>query len=560
MSFYSKSNPMFRSIFSETIFENKYAHKDCETWAKLAHTLVTDVCSDYLNSEELVELTGYIRDMKFIPGGRYLYYAGRNRKFFNNCYIFISQEDSRENWAELSWKVESSLMTGGGIGNNYSIYRAEGAAIKGSGGVASGPISKMEMTNEIGRKVMQGGSRRSALYASLIWEHPDINKFLHCKDWASMEVKGTNGLTIADLKEADFNYPAPLDMTNISVNYNTNWLETYIASGAPGFVFIENVRQALKTGEPGFSFNFYAKEKETGRNACTEVTSEDDCDVCNLGSINMGRIESIKEYKKVVHLATKFLMCGLKIAEMPFDKIDIIRKKNSRIGLGLMGVHEWLIKRNYRYEMNHELRSWMEIYEYESDSVADSFSIYMRINRPAGVRAIAPTGTIAILAGTTSGIEPLFALAYIRRYLIGKIWHYQYVIDNVAAELIDIYQVDPDSIESAIDLAVDPERRIRFQADIQDYVDMGISSTINMSSWGTEHNNENTVESFAKILATYAHRLRGFTCYPDGARSGQPLTPILYSEAKKNLGAEFKEHIEIHDLCDITGKGGSCGV
>lgn len=560
MSFYSEANPMFRSTFSETIFENKYAHKDCETWAKLAHTLVMDVCFDYLNSEELIELTGYIRDMKFIPGGRYLYYAGRDRKFFNNCYIFISQEDTREDWADLSWKVESSLMTGGGIGDDYSIYRAEGTPIRGSGGTASGPISKMEMINEIGRKVIQGGSRRSALYASLVWEHSDINKFLHCKDWASMEVKGTNGLTIADLKEADFNYPAPLDMTNISVNYNTNWLEMYTASGTPGFVFLNNVKQALKTGEPGFSFNFYAKEKETGRNACTEVTSEDDCDVCNLGSINMGRVESIEEYKKVIHLATKFLMCGLKTAEMPFDRIDTIRKKNSRIGVGLMGVHEWLIKRGYKYEMNSELRSWMEIYESESDSVADSFSVYMDINRPVGVRAIAPTGTIAILAGTTSGIEPLFALAYIRRYLVGKNWHHQYVIDNVAKELIDIYKVDPSSIESAIDLAVDPERRIKFQADIQDYVDMGISSTINMPAWGTEHNNKDKVEEFAKILATYAHRLRGFTCYPDGARGGQPLTPVSYSEAKRNLGAEFKGHIETHDLCDITGKGGSCGI
>jgi len=560
MSFHSEANPMFRSTFSETIFENKYTHEGCETWAKLAHTLVMDVCFNYLTSEELIDLTEYIRDMKFIPGGRYLYYAGRNRKFFNNCYIFISQEDSRENWADLSWKAESSLMTGGGIGNDYSIYRAEGEHIQGSGGIASGPISKMEMINEIGRKVMQGGSRRSALYASLLWEHLDIKKFLHCKDWASTEVLGTNGLTIADLKKADFNYPAPLDMTNISVNYNTNWLEMYMATLCPGDIFIDNVRQALKTGEPGFSFNFYAKEKETGRNACTEVTSEDDCDVCNLGSVNMGRIESIEEYKKVVHLATKFLMCGLKIAEMPFGRIDDIRKKNSRIGLGLMGVHEWLIKRDYRYEMNSELRSWMEIYESESNLVADSFSVYMGINRPAGVRAIAPTGTIAILAGTTSGIEPLFALAYKRRYLIGKIWHYQYVIDNIAAELIDLYEVDPANVESAIDLAIDPERRIKFQADIQDYVDMGISSTINMPAWGTEYNNEDRVEEFAKILATYAHRLRGFTCYPDGARSGQPLNPVSYSEAKKNLGAEFKEHVETHDLCDITGKGGSCGA
>jgi len=560
MTFVSKDNPMFRSAFSEGIFNNKYKHEGCETWERLANTLVQDVCTDFMTESERVELTGFIRNMKFIPGGRYLYYAGRIKRFFNNCYIFKSQNDSREDWADLSWKVESSLMTGGGIGNDYSVYRAEGFNIKSSGGEASGPISKMMMVNEIGRVVKQGSSRRSALYASLNWQHPDIFKFLHSKDWAAMEVRGTGGMSIADLKAADFNYPAPLDMTNISINYDTKWLENYVNTGNVGTVFLTNVEQALKTGEPGFSFNFYDKENETGRNACTEVTSEDDCDVCNLGSVNMGRIESIDEFARVVALATKFLMCGLKQAEMPFDRIAEVREKNSRIGVGLMGVHEWLIKKGHRYEMNDELSAWLSTYEEISDDTANKFSRVMGINVPKGVRAIAPTGTIAILAGTTSGIEPLFAVAYKRRYLVGDTWKYQYVIDNVAQEMIETYGVDPDSIESAIDLAVDPERRIAFQADIQDYVDMGISSTINMPAWGSEHNNADKVEDFARALARYAHRLRGFTCYPDGARGGQPLTACSYHEARSNLGLEFIEHVKTHDICEISGKGGSCGV
>jgi ribonucleoside-diphosphate reductase alpha chain len=96
------------------------------------------------------------------------------------------------------------------------------------------------------------------------------------------------------LKQQDFNFPANLDMTNISVNYDTEWLTNFWKTGDVGEVFLENVKQALSTAEPGFSFNFFDKERETLRNACTEVTSEDDSDVCNLGSLNLGRIDDIR--------------------------------------------------------------------------------------------------------------------------------------------------------------------------------------------------------------------------------------------------------------------------
>jgi ribonucleoside-diphosphate reductase alpha chain len=181
----------------------------------------------------------------------------------------------------------------------------------------------------------------------------------------------------------------------------------------------------------------------------------------------------------------------------------------------------------------------------------------MSISRPVAYRAIAPTGTIGILAGTTTGIEPLFSVAYKRRFITeGSRWKYQYVVDATAENLIQQYGLDPDSIETALDLSGDYERRIKFQADVQDYVDMSISSTINLPAWGTKGNDEDSVGQFANILAKYAHSLRGFTCYPDGSRGGQPLTKIDYKEAKKHEGFTFEEH----DICEIGGKGGVCGV
>lgn len=868
------SNP-FRSSFAEDIFNLKYRHDGAETWGALATTLVNDVCRDFMSADEKAILRNAIADMKFIPGGRYLYYAGRPIKAYNNCFLLKAEEDSRQDWADLSWKAENCLMTGGGIGVDYSIYRPSGTKLSRTGGTASGPISKMRMINEIGREVMQGGSRRSAIYASLNHQHADVHQFLHAKDWHSMPV-GNSDLTIGQVKEQDFNFPAPLDMTNISVNYD----DAFLTQTELSEVFIENCRQALKTGEPGFSFNFGDKQNETLRNApvsadtwvmtsrgyvkvaeivgtptelwtgkrwaratfvktksdvetvvvnmtggryikadptheflveryngkgerrkleaiervaakdlmfgdvlhvsmpyfdtqafsadsvsylrgylfgdgsfskrapgrgdvtfctdeaksiardidleaieivksvnwndgrgyvraqisdswlfgqakeefpsnislldlpaflaglfdadgnylasqnrvrlssihyqflegtrraletlgikshisaggvssfgqrvtyqlvvaaddvarfnkmiptrrvkvtadreayrksaikvisitegpiedvfccdvgvsehsfmaegviisnCTEVTSEDDSDVCNLASLNMSRIGSIEEFMLLSYLGSKFLVCGTLVADLPYEKIYEVRAKNRRLGLGLMGVHEWLIQRGYRYEMNHELRTWLGAWKDGSENGANDLCDRLGITRPKAYRAIAPTGTIGIMAGTTTGIEPVFAVAYKRRYLKnGTDWHYQYVVDSAAEDLITRYGVDPEKIESAIDLAADYERRIAFQADVQDFVDMSISSTINLPAWGTELNNDSLVHDFAVTLRKYAPRLRGFTCYPDGSRGGQPLTPVSYEEAKASSGLEFQEH----DSC----KGGVCGL
>jgi len=566
-SFKSNTNPQFRNKFSEDIFKYKYAHEGCDTWSQLADTLVKDVCGslrpdeeNLMDVEEQQELIKYISDFKFVPGGRYLYYAGRKKRFYNNCFLLGAEEDTRQDWANLSWKAESCLMTGGGIGVDYSIYRASGRILGGSGGEASGPVPKMQMINSIGANVMQGGSRRSAIYASLNWKHNDIPSFLVAKNWGDMPV-GTTGFTFKDIKEQDFNFRAPLDMTNISVNYDTEWLMNYWKTGDVGEVFVNNVKQALFSGEPGFSFNFMENENDTLRNACTEVTSADDSDVCNLGSVNFGNIDSIEELSRVVELGTKFLICGTLRAELPYKKVYDVREKNRRLGLGLMGMHEWLIKRGEKYEVTDTLHQWLSVYKGVSDRFSRQFADQLSVSRPVANRAIAPTGSISILAGSSSGIEPIFAVAYKRRYLTGGTkWKYQYVVDSSAQELIDMYGVDPDSIESALDLAEDYERRIKFQADVQDYVDMSISSTINLPSWGSKLNNPDTVDGFAKTLASYAHRLRGFTVYPDGSRGGQPLSVVPYSEAVDKLGTEFDEHIETHDICEISGTGGVCSV
>lgn len=559
----------FKTSFAENIFKAKYAHGNDETWHNRARVIVEDVCGTrggtkrpLMSEDERKRLVKYISEMKFLPGGRYIYYAGREAKYYNNCFLLRVQSDTREEWGAVSDRAVSCLMTGGGIGIDYSVCREKDAILKRTGGYASGPLSLMEMINEDGRRVMQGGSRRSAIYASLSREHLDVMDFMRAKNWETMTIAGArkpdgSAFTVWDAKQADFNYPAPLDMTNISVNYGDNWLG--LPDRHADEVFLANCEQACRTAEPGFSFNFGKHSNETLRNACTEVTSSDDSDVCNLGSVNMGEIDSVEEFTDVVNLASKFLVCGTIRSELPYKKVYEIREKNRRLGLGLMGLHEWLLRRHFPYEVVPELKAWLAVYRDESERAANEHCDRFYLSRPVAYRAIAPTGSIGILASTTTGIEPLFAVAYKRRYLKnGNEWHYEYVVDAVAQRLIRDYGVDPDKIETAYSLSKDPEKRIRFQADVQDYVDMSISSTINLPAWGSENNNPDTVKAFAKTLAQYAPRLRGFTCYPDGARGGQPITEVPYVEAAPKVGAVFRE--DVVDVCSITGKGGVCGA
>ena len=257
-----------------------------------------------------------------------------------------------------------------------------------------------------------------------------------------------------------------------------------------------------------------------------------------------------------MNLSSKFLVCGTLRADLPYEKVYKVREKNRRLGLGLMGVHEWLLQRKEKYEVTPELHEWLKVYKEESERSANEHCDRFFISRPKAYRAIAPTGSIGILAGTTTGIEPLFAVAYKRRFLTnGTQWKYQYVVDGTAQALIDQYGVNPNDIDTAIDLCSDFERRIKFQADVQDYVDMSISSTINLPSWGSELNNQTKVKHFSEVLAKYAQRLRGFTCYPDGSRGGQPLTSVPYEEAIEHKDTVYDE---VMDVCSLTG-GGTCG-
>ena len=540
----SQKFDVFDNKFAQDIYLQKYSLDKQENWADTCKRVVNSVTGQLLTKEDQEEIYKIMVERKFIPGGRYLYSAGRPWHQVNNCFLFRA-EDSSEGWSDTMQKATAALMSGGGIGFDYSSLRPDGALLKRKGGTSTGPIALMNMVNEAGRHIMQGGQRRSAIWAGLNWSHSDINKFLTLKDW-SEDLKA--------LKQKDYNFPLPMEGTNISVIYDT---EFFIAIDDPKHpkhelakdVWLKNCKQAFVTAEPGMSMNFM-KDAESLRNACTEVVSEDDSDKCNLGTVWINRIKDKDELKSVIKYSTMFLICGGIYSDVPSEKIKQVGNKNNRIGLGLGGIHEWLMMRGEDYEVTPELHKWLSIYEQESDSSAFITARQLGVSVPKGVRAIAPTGTIGIIAETTTGIEPLFCKAYKRRYLRGGEWVYQYVVDGSVKRLL-AQGVKLEHIKDSYDLTF--KQRVKFQADVQNYVDMAISSTCNLPAWGSEANNEETLKTNAETLLKYARRLRGFTCYPDGSRGGQPLTRVNLEEAMRNEGVVFEE---VEDRC----VGGVCGI
>jgi ribonucleoside-diphosphate reductase alpha chain len=256
---------------------------------------------------------------------------------------------------------------------------------------------------------------------------------------------------------------------------------------------------------------------------------------------------------EAVRLGTLFLLAGTVYSHLPYEAVHSVRSKNRRLGLGLMGVHEWLLKRGKAYAPDQDLARWLDIYA-GSDLWAARYAAEHGLTAPVKTRAIAPTGTIGIIAETTTGIEPIFAVAYRRRYKTAAPkgddrTQFQYVVDPTAKRLVD-GGVDPGAIEDAYTLSFDVRRRVEFQAWVQRWVDHGISSTINLPYPITDEGDQ---RDFGEMLLGYLPRLRGITCYPDGARGGQPLSVVPYGVAVGQEGVVFEEDEEscINGVCGV---------
>jgi ribonucleoside-diphosphate reductase alpha chain len=544
-------------------------------WSELAYRVVVhpikalEKVAGRLYQAEESALFGLINQRFFMPGGRYLYACGNGLHQVQNC-LLLRCEDTREGWADLSWKAEMSLLTGAGIGVYWGDVRSNGTPIRRTGGVASGPVPKAITTNELGRSAVQGGSRRSAIWGGLPWWHADVFTWIKAKDWPDY---------IKAAKAEDPSIPAPLDMTNISVCLDDEfffWFEhemdylgrqtngsTFAPDGSTWHEWAQRVYWACidrmtQTGEPGFSVDLGDRRDEKLRNACTEIVSADDSDVCNLGGLVLPRFEDPRHFGEAVRLGTLYLTAGTVYSDLPYDKVGEIREKNRRLGLDVLGVHEFCLQRGVRYgsdEALEVLEPYMREYERATEYAWD-WQDQAGLSRSVATRSGAPTGTRAIAAETTTGWEPVSAAAYKRTVIESttrgsdkRVVHY--VVDPTVARLVRERVIgEHDEVEDSFSLAEDYERRFRMQAYAQSHTDQAISMTINLPHVMKDPQERRT---FGDTLYRYLPKLRGITVYPNGAIAGQPIVPVSLAEALNGADVSVEES---EDKC----ASGVCGI
>ena len=530
--------------YSQTVMNDRYSKiidNRLEMWDEIAARVTHAVCrTGYVLPKIPSDVEGAIeeaiRERKLIPGGRMLANAGNEYHQTDNCFM-LRAEDSREGWADLAHATTMMFMSGGGVGIDYSDLRPFGSPLKKTGGIASGPIPLIQMINAIGAAARQGGERRGAIYASLKWDHPDINDFI----WLKSHTK--------------------LEHTNISVRFNDDWAELaaeYPRCTLPYNTFLKTLKHACQYGDPGFQFDW---DNQILRNACTEVISADPYDSCCLASLNLAKISSLEELATITELGIIFLLAATEYTDVPVPEVKKVKYTNRRLGLGLMGVAEWFLQRGLPYGTIHkdfgagsdDFSNWMSQYKYYSETSAKSWSDKFNMNTPIATRAIAPTGTISIAGGqTTPGLEPVFHTAYLRTYnkhkerIFDEKIHREVIMEPIVAKWIE-EGYDVDHIDTAYTLSQTTEgieRRIKFQSLVQQYVDNGISSTVNLPQY-----TEGVEDKIAPILLKYLPTLRGITFYPDGAHENQPVVPVDL----KDINGAILEHKDpcVDGVCSV---------
>jgi len=612
------ATPATLSQNARTVLDKRYLVKDksgksVETPEDMFWRVATTVAEAdrrYGATDAQVEQTAnrfyeLMTQRRFEPNSPTLMNAGRPLGQLSACFV-LPVEDALSNGHSGIYDTLRSMalihQSGGGTGFSFSRLRARGSMVRSTTGVASGPISFMQLYDASTDAVKQGGTRRGANMGILRVDHPDVMEFIACKE---------------DLTK--------ITNFNISVAITSKYMEalkagtTYdlidpISKKVVGQldakeVWDKMIEGAWRTGEPGVFFideaNRYNPVPHLGAYEATNPCGEQPLlpyDVCNLGSINVGYYVvdgkmDWQAFAKDIHLSTHMLDNIIDANKYPLPEIDALAKRIRRIGLGVMGFADALIRLGIKYDSAEGVEFGRKVMEFvdvegkkESERLADQRGVFpewaqsiwgpdqtcardengnrirpMQKLRNCNVTTVAPTGTISIIAGCSSGLEPLFAVAFMRNQAgvmmpdvnedfvaIAKKegWYSDALMERIAKTGSVIQQEVPKKWQDVFATAnnISPEWHIRMQAAFQQHCDSAISKTTNFSHAATKDD----VRAIYELA--YEMKCKGVTVYRDGSRDGQVLsTGATADAAAKRDGAKEDPSLK-RELAELKGQ------
>ncbi len=562
-----------------------------QLFRRVAHSIAS-IDKKYNVSDEKIaafeeEVYNAMVAFEFMPNSPTLMNAGTDLGQLSACFV-LPVEDSIDGIFDAVKWTAMIHKSGGGTGFAFSRLRPTGDIVKKTGGVASGPVSFMKVFDAATEEIKQGGKRRGANMGILRVDHPDVLNFVVAKDTEGILQNFNISVAITDkfmqALEKGENYElhnprakAPAGTLNARAVWDLIVTSAW-KTGDPGVVFLDRMNSTVSNPVPK-----YGPVEST--NPCGEQPLYP-FDSCNLGSINLakmlkadsGRYEiDWDRLKAMSRLGVRFLDNVIDANKYPIPQIDNVTKAVRRIGLGVMGWADMLIKLGIRYDSNEALLLAEKIMKFISEEAREMShelaeergafpefenSVWKKFGfkplRNSTVTTIAPTGTISIIAGgTSSGIEPLFSVVYMRnvRYSLGsnliemnntfeefamKYGFYDEALMKELAGKTSIQDVEAVPVEirrlfvTAFDIS--SEWHVKMQAAFQKYVDNAVSKTINFPNTATPQDVETA------YLLAYRLGCKGITIYRDRSKKTQVLTEVDSAKAKATLGSLAKQH------------------
>ena len=556
------------------VLENKYLapweKHPWELWQRQAHAIASVEKTKSLKNEWEKKFFQILEDYKFVPGGRIMHGAGREdiTTTLNNCYVVAVKNDSVKSIYETIINEALTYKFGGGCGHDLSVLRPAGEAINGTGGESCGPTGFMNLFSENTNTIAQHG-RRGANMQTLRIDHPDIEKFISIKTgdvdmvkYSNISVLLTHEFMNAVKTNSDFElkYDNKLYKTVNAKNLWNKIIEHAHASAEPGLLFWDTMTDY---------HNAEYCSPLVSTNPCAEQPLPDG-GCCNLGAVNLERFVdekgnfNIEDFKETVAIGTRFLD---NVIDYNMDRHALPDQKQNatndrRVGLGILGLGDMLVRMGIQYDSEDALQTVDQIMQIFRDSAYETSnqlsvekggypnfdwkgyskskfvknlpkSLQNKIKKE-GIRnctltTVAPTGSGAIVARVTSGIEPIFATSYKRMVKkndgYGKEFDQYKVYHPIIEKLFGNDEDLPPHVVTAHN--IDPFFRVKMQGVIQKYIDSSISSTVNLAK-------ETTVETIADIYtAAYDSGLKGITVYREGSREGILVTDNDSKEEEK---------------------------